>query len=158
MGRVLALALWIVLPTSFVGASIWTYVAAQRRVVGRRVSVAAAVGTFVGLVALGLGAAHLIGVVAVAIRRTAPFLYDFRFAALLLVGVVIVFAGAVALVAAQRLARADVGARRVGLVGTSLLIASNAVLVPVQQFFGVLLLALGVTNVLALLIAPSRRT
>lgn len=64
---------------------------------------AAAVTLLVGLFGAIFGGAHLAGVIETAARR--GYTYDFRLAALLLLGITIVFAGAVCLTAVRGLVR-----------------------------------------------------
>ena len=150
-------ALWAALLIGVIAVSIWRYLASRRRQVARPVAVAAALDMGVGLVAVALGLGHLIGVIGVAIRRSEPFAYDFHFASLLLVGLVVVASGALCVAATRRLGRGRRDGWRLALVGAVLLIAFDAPLVPIQ-FFAVLLAALGFVNALVLIKARASTT
>ncbi len=100
-----------------VGAIIWFAVAVRRR---RRVDALTAVGTisfFGGTIIAALGALHLIAVVDRALRGTLgtpafapppilqngdPFVYDFRFYALVYLGVLLIAGGVACVIPAHR--------------------------------------------------------
>jgi hypothetical protein len=120
---------------------------ARRRGAGWRTAIAAAVVLFVGLVAAALGVAHEVAVIAVAAERAA-FTWDFRFASLLLVGLLLAAAGLTCAAGAFELSRGT-GAYGRALVGAVLLLLVNAPLIPVQGFA----VALSVAAVVALVSA-----
>jgi hypothetical protein len=127
---------------------------ARRRGATRRVAATAGLHLVAGVAAAGLGVAHLTGVVGAALRRTA-FAWDFRFASLLLLGLLVAGAGVLMALAAPRLAAGAAGGRRRARDGALLLLAVNAPLLPVQGF-AVALAALAAVSLLALAIGPDR--
>jgi len=101
----------------------------------------AAVGTidlFAGLVTLTLGALHSGAVIGNALKGkgvggTATFEYNFRFYALLLVGMILLVPGLLCVLKAWPLARGDAGAWRMPLWSCVVLVAVNAPMIPVQD-------------------------
>lgn len=93
---------------------------------------AAGTSLFVGLliIIIIMGLAHLYGVMVTATRRS--YAYDFRLAALLLVGMALVFAAALCLSAVRGLARRQRAAWGRALIGTLLLLLVLVPLNPVQ--------------------------
>jgi len=126
---------------------------ARRRGASRRLAVAAAVDLLVGLLSAVLGLGHLAGVVGGALRASA-FRWDFRFAALLIVGIFVTGAGLMCALAARRLASGAAGGWGRARDGALLLLAVNAPLLPVQGF--ALALAILAALDLALLMAARR--
>ena len=104
---------------------------------------AAGTSLFVGLLIAFMGLAHLYGVMVTATRRS--YAYDFRFAALLLVGIVLVFGGALCLSAVRGLARGQRTAWGRASIGTLLLLLVLVPLIPLQPDMapGLSLLAAG---------------
>jgi hypothetical protein len=82
--------------------------------------------------------------------------YNFRFAALLLVGILIVVAGALCIAAVPGLARRQRPAWDRAVSGTLLLLVVNAPLVPVQPDLAGALSILGTVNLAVLLSARGR--
>ena len=76
------------------------------------------------------GLAHMQGVMATAARR--GYAYDFRYAALLLVGIMVAFAGVLCVSAARGLARGQRPAWDRALSGTLLLLLVSIPLIPVD--------------------------
>ncbi len=89
---------------------------------------AGAIG-FVGVLYVISGLGHMQGVMATAARR--GYAYDFRYAALLLVGIMVAFAGVLCLSAARGLARGQRPAWDRALIGTLLLLLVSVPLLPV---------------------------
>ena len=130
-----------------VGAIIWFAVAVRRR---RRVAALTAIGTFSfsgGTIIAALGALHLIAVVDRAVRGTLgtpafatppipqhgdPFVYDFRFYALLNLGVLLIAGGVACVIPAHRLMRDEPRAWKGTLWATVALLAINLPLMPIQ--------------------------
>lgn len=134
----------------------WLVVDGRRRGRPGRLVAAAAIDLFVGYAASSLAIAHVIAVIAVAVRRGGHvFVWDFRFASLLLLGVAITAAGLQCLVVARALTRRSVAAWRHALVGSATLLVINAPLMPVQAF-AVMLGVLAAANVVNLLVARPR--
>lgn len=104
---------------------------------------------FVGLLITTMGSAHLYGVMVTATRRS--YAYDFRLAALLVVGIALVFAAALCLTAVRGLARHDRAAWSRALVGTLLLLLVLVPLSPVQPDMAPGLSVLAVVNLIVLL-------
>jgi hypothetical protein len=91
---------------------------------------AAGTSLSVGLLLFIMGLAHLYGVMVTATRRS--YAYDFRLAALLLVGMALVFAAALCLSAVRGLARRQRAAWGRALIGTLLLLLVLVPLIPMQ--------------------------
>ncbi len=131
-----------------VGAIIWFAVAVRRR---RRIAALTAIGTFSffgGTIIAALGALHLIAVVDRALRGALgtpafapppilqhgdPFVYDFRFYALLNLGVLLIAGGVACAVLAHRLMRGELRAWKGSLWATVLLLAVNLPLIPIED-------------------------
>ena len=119
---------------------------------GRAGRILAAAATAVcGGANVGLGGAHLHGVVMGALGRAAGFTYDFRLASLLLIGVWLVVPGAMCLWRAIGLARGRRRAWSGALRATLVLAGVNGLLMPVQGF-AVLLGAVAGANLVALIL------
>ena len=112
---------------------------------------AAGTSLLVGLLIIIMGLAHLYGVMVTATRRS--YGYDFRLAALLLVGMALVFAAALCLSAVRGLARRQRAAWGRALIGTLLLLLVLVPLSPVQPDMAPGLSVLAVANLIALLVA-----
>jgi hypothetical protein len=112
---------------------------------------AAATSLFVGLLILIMGLAHLYGVMVTATSRS--YAYDFRLAALLLVGLALVFAAALCLAAVRGLARRQRAAWGRALIGTLLLLLVLVPLSPVQPDMAPGLSVLAAVNLIVLLAA-----
>ena len=119
--------------------------------------VAAAAGTtlLVGLASTFFGGGHLYGVTATAQIRGYSS-YNFRFAALLIVGIMIFFAGALCIAAVRGLARGQRPAWGRAMSGTLLLLLVTVPLIPVQQELAGFLSILSAVNVIALVGARRR--
>jgi hypothetical protein len=96
-------------------------------------AVAAGMTLYVGLASTIFGGAHLWGVMVTASRGAYPS-YDFRLAALLLLGITMVFAGVLCLTAVRGLARGQRRAWDRAMIGSLLLLVATVpiVYVPVQ--------------------------
>jgi hypothetical protein len=112
---------------------------------------AAGTSLFVGLLIGIMGLAHLYGVMVTATRRS--YAYDFRLAALLLVGMALVFAAALCLSAVRGLARRQRAAWGRALIGTLLLLLVLVPLSPVQPGMAPGLSVLAAVNLIVLLAA-----
>jgi len=112
---------------------------------------AAGSSLFVGLLIIVMGLAHLYGVMVTATRRS--YAYDFRLAALLLVGMTLVFAGALCLSAVRGLARRQRAAWVRALIGTLLLLLVLVPLSPVQPDMAPGLSVLAAVNLIVLIAA-----
>ena len=131
-----------------IGAIIWFAVAVRRR---RRVDALTAIGTisfFGGTIIAALGALHLIAVADRALRGTLgtpafasppilqngdPFVYDFRFYALVQLGVLMIAGGVACVILAPRLMRGDPRAWKATLWATVALLAINVPLMPIED-------------------------
>jgi hypothetical protein len=94
------------------------------------VTAAVAVTLWMGLGNILQGLGHIQGVVQTATRRGYP--YDFRYAGLLIVGIMIVYAGVLCLWAVRGLARGERPAWDRALSGTILLLLVGVTLIPVE--------------------------
>jgi hypothetical protein len=103
----------------------------------------------VGLLIIVMGLAHLYGVMVTAPERT--YAYDFRLAALLLVGMALVFGAALCLSAVRGLARRQRAAWGRALIGTLLLLLVLVPLGPVQPDMAPGLSVLAAVNLIVLL-------
>lgn len=112
---------------------------------------AAGISAFVGLLVIVMGSAHLYGVMVTASRRS--YAYDFRLAALLLVGMALVFAAALCLSAVRGIARRQRAAWGRALIGTLLLLLVFVPLGPVQPDMAPGLSVLAAVNLILLLAA-----
>jgi hypothetical protein len=112
---------------------------------------AAGMTLFLGLFSTIFAGAHLYGVMVTATRRSYP--YDFRLAALLIVGITMVAAGVLCFAAVRELARG----RRIGweraLYGTVFLLLVTVPLGPVQPGLAPAFVFFGAVNLVALLAA-----
>ena len=113
---------------------------------------AAAVMTLlVGLLLTVMGLGHLYGVIVTA--QIKGYAYDFRLAALLVVGMALVFGGALCLSAVRGLARGQRTAWGRALIGTLLLLLVLVPLIPMQPDMNPGLSVLAAVNLIALLAA-----
>ena len=153
-----------------IGAISWFAVAVRRR---RRVDALTAIGTisfFGGTIIAALGALHLIAVADRALRGTLgtpafgpppilqngdPFVYDFRFYALVHLGVLLIAGGVACFILAHRLMRAEPRAWKTTLWVTAALLAINLPLIPIQGF-AQLFSALAFVNLVALVVTRKR--
>jgi len=110
---------------------------------------AAVISLFVGLLLIIMGLGHLYGVMVTVTRRS--YAYDFRLAALLLVGMALVFAAALCLSAVRGLARRQRAAWGRALIGTLLLLLVLVPLSPVQPDMAPGLSVLAAVNLIVLL-------
>jgi hypothetical protein len=94
------------------------------------VTAAVAVALWLGLANTIGGLGHIQGVVETATRRGYP--YDFRYAALLLVGITVAYSGVLCLWAARGLARGERPAWDRAVSGTILLLLVGVLLIPVE--------------------------
>jgi hypothetical protein len=111
----------------------------------------AAMNLLVGLLITVMGLAHLYGVIVTATGRR--YAYDFRLAALLLVGIALVVGGALCLSAVRGLARCQRAAWGRALIGTLLLVVVLVALSPVQPDMAPGLSVLAAVNLVVLLAA-----
>jgi hypothetical protein len=146
---------WTLALATFGSAIAVGLVAGRRR--GIMVGIAAGATMFVGMGSAGFALAHLVGVLyTAAVLRADYFSYNFRFAALVLIGIMIVIAGALCITAAGGLARRQRPGWDRAMSGTFLLLVVNAPLVPVQPELAGGLMILGASNLAVLLSARSR--
>ena len=110
---------------------------------------AAATSLFVGLLVIIMGLGHLYGVLVTATTRS--YAYDFRLAALLLVGMALVFGAALCLSAVRGLARRQRAPWGRALIGTVLLLLVFVPLGPVQPDMAPGLSVLAALNFILLL-------
>jgi len=94
------------------------------------VTAAVAVTLWIGLANTIGGLGHIQGVVETATRRGYP--YDFRYAGLLLIGIMVAYSGVLCLWAARGLARGERPAWDRALSGTILLILVSVPIIPVD--------------------------
>jgi len=127
-----AIAGWLLL-LAVTGATITFLLRVRRRGASLGVGVASALGLFSGLITAGLAVGHLLGVMAVELRRS-PIRYDFRVYALLLLGATLVGLGAGLAAASARVARGDSTAWHSAVRTAVVLLAVNAPLAPIQGF------------------------
>jgi hypothetical protein len=113
--------------------------------------IAAGLSLVVGLLLAIMGAAHLHGVLTVALSR--GYDYGFRLAALLLVGSTLVFGGALCLSSVRGLARRRPTAWVRAMIGTLLLLLVLVLMIPVQPTMAPGLSVLAGVNLIALLAA-----
>ena len=116
--------------------------------------IAAGLSLLVGLLLAIMGAAHLSGVLTTATSRGDA--YDFRLAALLLVGSTLVFGAALCLSAVRGLARGRRIAWGRAMSGTLLLLLVLALMSPVQPDMAPGLSVVAALNLIALLAAGRR--
>ena len=114
-------------------------------------SAAAMMTLLVGLLLTVMGLGHLYGVMVTATRRS--YAYDFRLAALLLVGMALVFAAALCLSGVRGLARGQPAAWDRALIGTLLLLFVLVPLIPMQPDMAPGLSILAAVNLIILLVA-----
>jgi hypothetical protein len=116
-------------------------------------SLAAAAGMtlLVGLLLTLMGFGHLYGVMVTATTRS--YAYDFRLAALLLVGLALVFAAVLCLSAVRGLARGQRAAWDRALIGTLLLLLVLVPLIPMQPDMAPGLSILAAVNLILLPVA-----
>lgn len=112
---------------------------------------AAGTSLLVGLLIITMGLAHLYGVMVTATGRS--YAYDFRLAALLVVGMALVFAAALCLLAVRGLARRQRAAWGRALIGTLLLLLVLVPLGPVQPDMAPGLAVLATFNLIVLVAA-----
>jgi hypothetical protein len=111
---------------------------------------AAGVTLLVGLFSTISGGAHLYGVIVTAAWRIS-YAYDFRFASLLLVGILIVVSGALCIAAVGGLLNARRPAWDRAVSGTLLLLLVTVPLIPVQYELAGGLTLVGAVNLVILL-------
>jgi hypothetical protein len=112
---------------------------------------AAATSVLVGLLLMIMGLAHLYGVMVTASTRS--YAYDFRLAALLVVGTALVFGAALCLSAVRGLARRQRAAWGRAVIGTLLLLLVLVPLSPIQPDMAPGLSVFAAVNLIALLTA-----
>lgn len=112
---------------------------------------AAGMTSFVGVLLTVMGLGHLYGVIVSATGR--GYAYDFRLAALLLVGVALIFAALLCLSAVRGLARGQRAAWDRALIGTLLLLLVLVPLIPMQPDMAPGLSILAAVNLILLLVA-----
>lgn len=96
--------------------------------------------------------AHLFGVIVTATRGRYPA-YEFRFAALLIVGMTLVYGGLVCITAGRGLARGRRTAWGRAVIGTSLIVLVSVPLIPVQPELAGAIALVTTLNLVALLAA-----
>ena len=141
-----------------IGGAIWFAIAARRR---RCLAALSAVGTisfFNGVLIAALGAGHLIAVVAGAVsgEGSGPggaFAYDFRFYALVQLGMLLIVGGVACFIPAGGLTRGEPQAWKSALWATVALLAINVPLIPVQ---GLALSPFVFVNLVALMVTRRR--
>ena len=112
---------------------------------------AAGMTLLVGLLLMLMGFGHLYGVIVTATGR--GYAYDFRLAALLLIGMALVFAAALCLLAVRGLVRGQRSACDRALIGTLLLLLVLVPLIPMQPDMAPGLSILAAVNLILLLVA-----
>jgi hypothetical protein len=112
---------------------------------------AAGMTVLVGLLITVMGLGHLYGVIVTATGR--GYAYDFRLAGLLLVGIALVFGGALCLSAVRGLARRQRNAWGRALIGTLLLLLVLVPVIPMQPDMAPGLSILVAVNLVILLAA-----
>jgi hypothetical protein len=117
--------------------------------------IAAGTSLFMGLLISIMGLAHLYGVIVTATSKS--YAYDFRLAAMLLVGMELVFAAALCLSAVRGLARGQRAAWGRALIGTLLLLLVLVPLGPVQPDMAPGLSVVAGVNLVVLLAAGRTR-
>ena len=119
------------------------------------VTAAVVVALWLGLGNIIQGLGHIQGVIATATSRGYP--YDFRYAGLLLVGIMIIYSGVLFLWAVRGLARGERPAWDRALSGTILLLLVAVPLIPVEPDNAVLQAAIpGTVSLIVLLAALPR--
>jgi len=146
---------WLILATAVL-APVWLFRRARRRNRPTACALAGAVDLSLGIFSGALGLGHLIGVLGLAIERAlghraTAFTYDFRFSALLIVGVAVAGSGLLCLRWAGRLTTGALEAWRGAMTGTVLLLIVDLLLIPVQGF-AVALSIFAAVNLAALLL------
>jgi hypothetical protein len=111
---------------------------------------AAATTAFVGGWAVFFAGAHLISVIAAATMGYYPA-YQFRFAALLIVGMTLVYGGLVCITAVRGLASGRRSAWGRAVIGTSLIVLVSVPLIPLQPDVASPIALLSMLNLVALL-------
>jgi hypothetical protein len=120
----------------------------------RILAAAAGLTLFVGLLVTVMGLAHVYGVIVTASRRGYP--YDFRYAALLLVGSTLVLGAALCVSAVRGLARGHRTAWWRAMIGTVLLLLVLVLNIPLQPGMAPGLSVLVAVNLIVLLAALPR--
>ena len=120
-----------------IGGAIWFAIAARRRGCIATLTAVATISFFNGMLLAALGSGHLIAVVsrAVAGEGSGPggtFVYDFRFYALVLLGMLLIVGGVGCLAPARGLTRGETRAWKTTLWSIVALLAINLPLIPVQ--------------------------
>lgn len=119
------------------------------------VTAAVVVALWLGLGNIIQGLGHIQGVIATATSRGYP--YDFRYAGLLLVGIMIIYSGVLFLWAVRGLARGERPAWDRALTGTILLLLVAVPLIPVEPDNAILQAAIpGTVSLIVLLKARPR--
>jgi hypothetical protein len=118
--------------------------------------VLAAIGLtgYLGVSGTITAALHLEGVIANALTR--GYIYNFRLAALLLVGITIFFGGALCIAATRGLVRGQRPAWGYAMTGTLLLVLVALPLIPIQPGLAGPLSGVGVVNLIVLLVSRRR--
>jgi hypothetical protein len=138
-----------------VGATIWFAVAARRRGCGAALTAVGTISFFGGTIIATLGAAHLIAVTSSGVTRGSAFVYDFRFYALVHLGVLLIAGGVACFISGNRLTRGEPRAWKTTLWVTVALLAINVPLIPIQGF-AQLFSALAFVNLVALVVTRKR--
>ncbi len=138
-----------------IGATIWFAVAARRRGCGAALTAVGTISFFGGTIIATLGSAHLIAVTSSGVTRGSAFVYDFRFYALVHLGVLLIAGGVACLTSGNRLTRGEPRAWKTTLWVTVALLAINVPLIPIQ-WFAQLFSALAFVNLVALVVTRKR--
>ena len=138
-----------------IGATIWFAVAARRRGCGAALTAVGTISFFGGTIIAALGTAHLIAVTSSGVTRGSTFVYDFRFYALVHLGVLLIAGGVACFILAHRLMRAEPRAWKTTLWVTAALLAINLPLIPIQGF-AKLFSMLAFVNLVALVVTRRR--
>ncbi len=141
-----------------IGGAIWFAIAARRRGCAPPLTAAATINFFNGILIAALGSAHLIAVVSLAIsgEGSSPagtFVYDFRFYALVLLGMLLMAGGAGCFAPALGLTRGETRSWKTTLWATLALLVINVPLIPVQ---GLALTPFLLVNLVALMATRKR--
>ncbi len=141
-----------------IGGAIWFAIAARRRGCLAALSAVATISFFNGTLIAALGAGHFIAVVnqAVSGQGSGPggaFAYDFRFYALVLLGMLLIAGGVGCFTPARGLTRGEARAWKVTVWSTVALLAINLPLIPVQ---GLALSPFLLVNLVVLMVTRKR--
>ncbi len=122
-----------------IGGAIWFAIVARRRLCLAALTAVGTISFFNGVLIAALGAGHLIAVVSRAFsgEGSAPgdtFAFDFRFYALVQLGMLLIAGGVACFSQVRGLMRGEPRAWKATLWATVALLAINAPLIPIQGF------------------------